>query len=196
MLLKQLQQRLPKNVAILEKVSMMSVRNALKLVKEPLTPLLELLKIDINKIDKINHQWQNLTNIKWIEQTNTTQFWKEVSEYTDASGLNPYFDVSCVAIQILILPWSNADVERLFSQMNVVKTKLRNRMGPRLLNSILTIRAGLKREGMCSSKYVLPTDVLNSISKSYINPSQNQNQGNEGVDNLGELMDVDCQILF
>jgi len=109
-LLKQLQQRLPKNVAILEKVSMMSVKNTLKFTKEPLTPLLNLLKFDINKIDKINHQWQNLTNIKWIEQTNTTQFWKEVSEYTDASGLNPYFDVSSAALQILILPWSNADV--------------------------------------------------------------------------------------
>ncbi|KAE9528598.1 hypothetical protein AGLY_012173 [Aphis glycines] len=198
-LLKQLQQRLPKNVVILEKVSMMSVKNTLKLIKKPLTPLLNLLKFDINKIDKINHQWQNLTNIKWIEQTNTTQFWKEVSEYTDASGLNPYFDVSSVALQILILPWSNADVERLFSQMNVVKPKLRNRMGPKLLNSILTIRAGLKREEMCCSKYVLPADILNSITKSYITPSQNQNQGNEGVDdNMVELMDidVDCPILF
>ena len=106
---------------------MMSVRNTLQLVKDPLTPLLELLKIDINKIDEINHQWQNLTNTKWIEQTSTTKFWKEVSEYTDASGLNPYFYVSSVALQILILPWSNADVERLFSQMNVVKTKLRNK---------------------------------------------------------------------
>lgn len=128
------------------------------------------MKIDINIIDKINHQWQNL---KKTEQTNTTRFWKEMSEYTDASGLNPYFDVSSVALQILILSWSNANVERLFSQMNVVKTKLRNRMGPTLLNSILTIRAGLKREGKCCSKYELPSDVLNSITKSYINPSQN-----------------------
>lgn len=82
-----------------------------------------------------------------------------MSEYTDASGLNPYFNVSSAALQIVILPWSNADVERLFSQMN----------------SILTIRAGLKREGMCCSKYVLPADILNSITKSYITPSQNKN---------------------
>jgi len=72
-------------------------------------------------------------------------------------------------------------------------------MGPKLLNSILTIRAGLKREGMCCSKYVLPAYILNSITKLYFIPSPNQNQGNEGVDdNMVELMDIDVDypILF
>jgi len=59
-------------------------------------------------------------------------------------------------------------------------------MGPKLLNSMLTIRAGFKHEGMRCSKYVLPADVLNLITNSYITSSQNQ--GNEGVDNMGELI--------
>jgi len=88
---------------------------------------------------------QNLTHVKWIEKANTIKFWQEVAEYSDASGLNPYNELSSVAIKLLSLPWSNADVERLFSQINIVKTKLRNRMGPKLLDSISTIKAGLRR---------------------------------------------------
>ena len=121
----------------MEKVSMISIKNCLIVIKEPLTPVLELLMLDVQTIDKINFKWQNLTHVKWIEKTSTTQFWQEVAEYSDASGLNPYNELSSVAIKLFSLPWSNADVERLFSQMNIVKTKLRNRMGPKLLDSIL-----------------------------------------------------------
>ncbi|KAF0722693.1 Uncharacterized protein FWK35_00033829 [Aphis craccivora] len=94
---------------------------------------------------KSSEEMQNLTHVKWIEKANTIKFWQEVAEYSDASGLNPYNELLSVAIKLLSLPWSNADVERLFSQINIVKTKLRNRMGPKLLDSISTIKAGLRR---------------------------------------------------
>lgn len=196
-LLKQLQQRLPKNIHILEKVSMISIKNALRIIKEPLTPLLELLKLDVRSIDKINFQWQNLTLIKWTEKSNTIKFWKEVAEYTDASGLKPYNEVTLIALRILSLPWSNGEVERLFSQMNVVKTKLRNRMGPKLLDSILSIRAGLKREGVCCSQYILPPEVLNLISKSYLTPIQ-ENPQNDNDTNQDRFLtyNLDSPILF
>jgi len=47
--------------------------------------------------------------------------------------------------------------------MNVVKTKLRNRMGPKLLDSILTIRYGLKRNGKCCADYELSENLLKNI---------------------------------
>ncbi|KAL5246327.1 hypothetical protein ACI65C_013735 [Semiaphis heraclei] len=92
-LLKQLQQRLPKNVQILEKF-------------EP------------RIIDKINIQWNNLTNIKWLQTDKTFLFWKEVCEYRDASETNPFEELCTLTMRLLVLPWSNADVEQLFSQMN------------------------------------------------------------------------------
>jgi len=55
----------------MEKVSMISIKNYLRVIKELLTPVLELLKLNIQTIDKINFQWKNLTNIKWLEKTNT-----------------------------------------------------------------------------------------------------------------------------
>ncbi|KAF0705506.1 Dimer Tnp hAT domain-containing protein [Aphis craccivora] len=73
----------------------------------------------------------------------------------DASETNPFEELCTLAMQLLVLPWSNADVERLFSQMNLVKTKLRNRMGSKLLDSILTIKSGLRRQNIHLSYFVV-----------------------------------------
>jgi len=163
-LLKQLQQRLPKNVQILEKVSLISPKSALSVIKEPLTPLAELFQFEPRIIDKINIQWDNLTNIKWLQTDKTFLFWKEVCDYRDASETNPFEELCTLTMRLLVLPWSNADVERLFSQMNLVKTKLRNRMGSKLLDSILTIKSGLRRQNVCCENYLLPMNVLKQIS--------------------------------
>ncbi|TGZ58112.1 Uncharacterized protein DBV15_11880 [Temnothorax longispinosus] len=47
--------------------------------------------------------------------------------------------------------------------MNLVKTKLRNKMKLQLLNNILHIRFGLKRLDVCCNNYTLPDKVLKSI---------------------------------
>lgn len=49
--------------------------------------------------------------------------------------------------------------------MNLVKTKIRNKIGARLLDSLLTIRAGLRRHKKCCSDYELPYAVLKQIGK-------------------------------
>lgn len=194
-LLKQFQQRLPTNIHILEKVSLVSVKIALRVVKEPLTPLMEMFKYETNIIDKVNHQWNNLTNIKWIEHTNTAKFWKEVDDYVDASGINPFNDLCKLSKHILVLPWSNADVERLFSQMNIVKTKLRNRMGPKLLDSILTIRSGLKRSKVCCADYKIPEEVLINISNSSYYP-KSKTEDIDLQNKEDDLINIDNPIIF
>lgn len=50
-------------------------------------------------------------------------------------------------VTVLSLPHSNAEVGRVFSQVSVVKDKLRNRMFLQTLNSALYIRYGLKLSG-------------------------------------------------
>jgi hypothetical protein len=151
----------------LEKVNLISIKNALQCIKDLLTHLAELLKLDGSTIDKINVQWANVVSVKWIEKSNTISFWGEVFNYTDARGLNPFTELSSLAIRLLVLLWSNAVVERLFSQMNIVKTKLRNRMDLKLLDSILTVRAGLKRSKVYCSEYQLPSEVLKQIGMSF-----------------------------
>ena len=48
-------------------------------------------------------------------------------------------------MKFLVLPFSNAEVERVFSGMNILKTKIRNRIILNTMNLLLYIRCGLKR---------------------------------------------------
>ena len=59
----------------------------------------------------------------------------------------------------LILPHSNADIERVISQMNYVKSILINKMKLSVLNVILAITFGLIRVAKCSSTYTQPNTV-------------------------------------
>ena len=162
-LVKEIRQRLPNNVRILEQISLLSVDKALHAVKEPLTSLLELLQIPSYQIGVIENQWQNITLIKWKEVNNTISFWSEVNNYRDASNCNPLKELADFALSVLVLPHSNGEVERVFSQMNIVKNKLRNRMETKMVNAILGIRAGLRRNDKCCYNYELPPDVLKMI---------------------------------
>ncbi|KAL7724335.1 hypothetical protein ACLKA6_001052 [Drosophila palustris] len=70
---------------------------------------------------------------------------RKVLAYRDAGHNKPFESLALFAIELLSLPWSKAEVERVFSQMNIVKTKLRNKMHLKTLNAILSIRYGLRR---------------------------------------------------
>jgi len=157
-LFKQLK-RLPENVVILKKISLLSVDNILKAVKEPIQPLLEYMGASSN-IDAIELQLSKINLIDWQNKTDTITFWDEVNKYKDASGNNPFAELATFASSMLILPYSNTQVERIFSQLNLVKNKVRNKMSVEKTNAILTIRFGLRRNNKCCHNYVLPLEVI------------------------------------
>lgn len=162
-LVSELRSRLPINFNILEKVSLFSVEETLKAVKPSLSDIAQEFRVDAATMDRLMSQWRNIVHIKWERTSSTVEFWNEVIDYKDAAGNNPFADLSQLAISLLSLPHSNAEIERVFSQMNIVKTKLRNRLSIKTLNAILYVRFGLKRAGKCCYSYTVPDNVLRSI---------------------------------
>lgn len=132
---------MPENVEILKKISLLSVTNVLQAVKEPIQPLLEYVG-NSRDIDAIESQLSKINLIDWTNKTDTVAFWDEVNKYKDASGSNPFTELATFVLSMLILPYSNAQVERIFSQLNLVKTKTRNKMSIEMVNAILSIRFG------------------------------------------------------
>lgn len=159
----ELRNRLPENVKILKKMSLFAVDQCLRVVKEEVTEIAEVFGCIPEQIERIDNQWRNLTVVKWHETSSTVKFWIEVYSYKDASGINPYFDLCELAISVLSLPHSNAEVERLFSQMNIVKSKLRNRLNISSVNAVLAVRSGLRRLEKTCNTYDLPIEIIKQI---------------------------------
>ena len=161
-LLRQLKQRLPENIKILKSMSYFSVNYMLQPVKDAsaICNVMKFLGVTEDTVAKADYQIQKINSIDWVNKTNTEKFWSEVGDYKDASGSNPFLELYQCAISVLILPHSNAEIERVFSSMNYVKSKLRTSMSLKLLNAILAIKFGLIRVGKCCSTYDLPSHVL------------------------------------
>lgn len=62
----------------------------------------------------------------------------ELNMYKDAAANNLFKELVEFNFRLLVLPLSNAEVKRLFSQMNLIKTKSRNRTRSDMLNAIIT----------------------------------------------------------
>ena len=60
-----MRQKLHNNVKVLDKISFLSVNNALHCNKDFLIPLMELLQVPFGDVDVIENQWRNLTLVKW-----------------------------------------------------------------------------------------------------------------------------------
>jgi len=82
-------------------------------------------------------QWRNLTSLNYsdscesstsIDEKSTQEFCINVLNIRETGGKTKFEDLALFVLQILSLPLSNAIVERVFSVMNSVKCKPRNRM--------------------------------------------------------------------
>lgn len=140
-LLKQIQQRSPEYVRAPRSMLSLSADACHQPIKSEIIDLAKMFSDDAASITRIDFQWIKL-------------------HYTTThSGQNPL--IFCAfrhklphtrklletTLLKIFLSWlllhSNADMGRIFSRMNIIKTKLCNRLGIRSLNAIVAIKYGL-----------------------------------------------------
>ena len=114
----------------------------------------------------------------------------------DASGVNPYKELNELAFNVLSLPHSNAEVERLFSQLNIVKSKLRNRLKTDTVNAILAVKGGLRRVGKCCYSYELPRSVVKLIGTMAVYSSEDHSPAIASSSTSGENLEDDDELDF
>ena len=94
--------------------------------------------------EKVAEGWRKVVHMNWEEelgqkwQENPTVFWGKLKKLPVFTELAEY------ALAVYSLPCSNAQVERVFSIMTYVKTRLRNRIQVPMLNSILFLKSYLQ----------------------------------------------------
>ncbi|XP_037805541.1 uncharacterized protein LOC119599716 [Lucilia sericata] len=182
-LIEQLRQRLPANMDTLRKIDFLSVDNSLKIVKPNTFSHIKNEKYNYtaDEITMIEAQWRNLLNYKWTYTESTVDFWVEVREFKNALQENPFTELLQFVFSFLVLPFSNAEVERLFSTMKIVKTKQRNRIKLKMLNALLNIRCSLKRLQKCCHDFEISDDLIKFLESrdNYTNPSSDSSDDEE-----------------
>ena len=91
-------------------------------------------------LDELHSEWNEYKYIKLpsnVSEYRVDRYWNEISLLTDSSGRKRF---TLLPKLMLILPHGNADSERLFSQVNLIKTKQRNRIETKLMNALLTLK--------------------------------------------------------
>ncbi|QQP39542.1 Uncharacterized protein FKW44_020460, partial [Caligus rogercresseyi] len=158
---RQVQNRLPANVHLWKSMTAFSLRSILSQSKDPLNSI-SVLPLYVGDLAALETQYQAVAFHPWTttDDCHAEAFWVEVFNYRDSSGEQAFRDLAQFALSLLAMPLSNADVERVFSQMALVKSKLRYRMGQETLSSILHVRYGLRWQGKCCRDFEPTADML------------------------------------
>ncbi|QQP41297.1 Uncharacterized protein FKW44_015616 [Caligus rogercresseyi] len=130
-------------------------------IKAPLNSI-SVLPLYVGDLAALKTQYQAVVFHPWTttDDCHAEAFWVEVFNYRDSSGEQAFRDLAQFTLSLLAMPLSNADVERVFSQMALVKSKLRNRIGQETLSSILHVRYGLCWQGKCCRDFEPTADML------------------------------------
>jgi len=86
-----------------------------------------------------------------INKVDLIHFWSCVLNCRNSGGKQPFKELALVVIGLFTLPVSNAVVERIFSFMNAMKTKERNRMQLETLEALLRLRVHMKGSSKISA---------------------------------------------
>ncbi|KAJ8914027.1 hypothetical protein NQ315_012051 [Exocentrus adspersus] len=165
-LIKEITNRIPDNL-----------KKTLRHQKFDITLILEQFNKKPDEIAQIDNQWRKIHLIDWVNTSDTNKFWVEVLNYKDSQGVVVFEELALFALALLTLPHSNAEVERLFSQMNLrfEKSDLAEYQFQLLATLLCAARSSIHRDtderathrspprAAAETKLYPPTDLLSGV---------------------------------
>lgn len=172
-LLVQLVERLPTNLDSFKSMRLLSPCNCLNQEKSCKFKNLPIVSYILpGERDTVENQWRKLPLVQWKNEfkggnipNNLLKFWPTVFNFKDGAGQQVFKELATVVLHMLSLPTSNAAVERAFSIMNTVKTKIRNQMNLDILQAIMHIKIFYTSRGQCCKDFV-PTNAMLTLFNS------------------------------
>ncbi|XP_011859228.1 PREDICTED: zinc finger MYM-type protein 1-like [Vollenhovia emeryi] len=174
-LLREMAQRLPANLEIFKKIELLSPRHCTSQVRVKFEelPLSDFFDSDCD-VSVYKSQWEKLRFFDWNTYykedvpTNILVFWPDVYKYTDACGRFIFRELAEVVLKILTIPTSNAVVERTFSALTLIKSRIRNKLKTSMLQSLLRIRMNFQAHGKCCKTFQPSTEMIDRFKSSFM----------------------------
>lgn len=181
-ILKEMINRLPENMNVFKVFSQFSILKCGNSLSQPKFSIIhDALKIFMDPevaLGVYESQWGKLAFVNWKDYfndeipTNLLDFWPKVYDYHDAAGTYHFRELSLAVLNMLVIPTSNACVERVFSIMNYTKTRLRNKIQYDLLDALLRIINYMNVNKLCCNSFN-PTDkMLNKFNSNVMYETQ------------------------
>ena len=152
-----------------------------------------------NDLDKLEDEWRALLysrdQLSPLAGKTPVAFWSELQQVTDGTG-EPKFPVLCqLMCALLTLPHSSACVERVFSHVNIVKTKVTNRLhASTVANRLLARQHFMRQDKQCynwtPSKELIDTVRFGQCHSRYTARLNNASEQNSTVSTI-TLSDYD-----
>ncbi|KAE8280143.1 hypothetical protein D5F01_LYC22285 [Larimichthys crocea] len=158
----QYQMHLPESMEMLRKLELFCPKLVMSSVNRPGVKDLPAEFFSCS-VDALESQWRNIASAGFSSGQAIDAFWLEVEAFQDARGNQCFKDLALGVIRLLTLPISIAHVKRAFSQVTLLKDDTRNRMGLRLLSSLMDVSSGLSRNGLTSATFKPPRQLLGRV---------------------------------
>lgn len=128
-----------------------------------------------NEINELDREWRLLLNTELNADPNEDlcQFWFKVSRITKGDDTPAFPLVAKLMKNLMCLPHSSAAVERVFSQINLMKTKLRNQLNTPTLIGMLHSQATYDRAS-CHNFKIKPSHLQRMTSSQLYRPDSAQ----------------------
>lgn len=198
-LLKEMAQRLPANFEIFKKIELLSPNRCTSQVRVKFEdlPLSNFLDFHCD-ISVYKSQWEKLCFFDWNAYykgdvpTNILVFWPDVYKYTDACGRFIFRELAEVVLKILTIPTSNAVVERTFSALTLIKSRIRNKLKISMLQSLLRIRIHFQAHNKCCKTFQPSIEMIDRFKSNFIYGSETNisNSDNEEDEHFHEMINI------
>lgn len=103
------------------------------------------------ELDELQEQWRDLlhfsTSLGKLSKT-AVRFWHEVGDIKDGNNHTKFDKLSRLMCDLMALPHFSASVERVFSQLNVIKTKQAHRLRTGTVANRLLAKQSITRQGV------------------------------------------------
>lgn len=90
---------------------------------------------------------QTMPEIKNLKREDVEVFWYKVGKVANVAGEPLFGNIPRFDFNILCLPHSSAEFERVFSVLNYIKTKLRNRLNIKACEALILSKDYLATNG-------------------------------------------------
>lgn len=120
-----------------------------------------------DELQKIDNEWRALKHINLSFVQDTEEFWKGIGKISQADDTPAFPKLSKFVFETFSLQHSSANTERIFSEVNMVKTKLRNSLETDTLNGLLHAKHMIKNQACY--KFNVPIELLNRYFKNIYN---------------------------